>query len=309
MINNLNKEELIEEDIKSVIKHLVISGGGPSGIKYLGIIQELMKQDYININIIESIYATSAGSIIAVLIALKYDDWDTLNNYIVDRPWQDAYKITAEMIFSSYSNKGLFDNRITDTFFKPLFDAKDIHLTITMAEFYEIAKIELHFFSIEINTFEIIDINYKSFPELPLLKAVLMSSSIPMLFCPVYHEDKCYIDGALICNYPLKYCFHDHHKEEIFGIRNKNIIVNNNNIDKDTGLLEYITHFIGKFIVSANHKTNDTIDNEIVCDTEPLSLDFFKNALYSTEFRQELLNSGIAKAKLFLSNDSTDKLL
>ena len=105
MINNLNKEELIEEDIKSVIKHLVISGGGPSGIKYLGIIQELMKQDYININIIESIYATSAGSIIAVLIALKYDDWDTLNNYIVDRPWQDAYKITAEMIFGSYNTR------------------------------------------------------------------------------------------------------------------------------------------------------------------------------------------------------------
>jgi predicted acylesterase/phospholipase RssA len=307
----MSLEEELKEEYKSpvTIKHLVITGGGPSGIKYLGIIQELERQKYFNIDNIESIYATSAGSIIAVLISLKYDDWDTLNNYVVNRPWHDAYKITAEMIFGSYSNKGLFDEKITDTFFKPLFDAKDIPLTITMSEFYEIAKIELHFFSIEMNIFEIIDINYKSFPELPLLKAVLMSSSIPMLFCPVYHEDKCYIDGALICNYPLKYCLQNHPKEEIFGIRNKNIIVNNNIIDKETGLLEYITHFIGKFIVSANHKSNDTIDNEINCDTEPLSLEFFKNALYSTEFRQELLDSGIDKAKSFLSDDSTDKLL
>ena len=295
-------KESKEYDILPVtINHLIISGGGPNGLKYTGIIQELMRQDYINIDNIETIYATSAGSILSIILALRFE-WDTINNYLINRPWQDAYKITAEMIFSSYSNKGLFDEKVVEIFFKPLFNSKDIPLTITMAEFYELTKIELHFFSIEMNTFEVVDINYKTFPDLPVLKAVLMSSSIPLLFCPVYLEDKTYIDGAIMCNYPLKYCLQDHpKKEEVFGIRNKNIIENKIKINKDTTLLEYITYFIGKLIDSANLLRNDVIENEIVCDNESFSIDFFKTALYSKECRQEMLDDGIAKANTYLT--------
>ena len=60
------------------IKHLVFSGGGPIMIQILGAIQEIEKKNFFYLNNIESIYGTSAGAIIGVLICLKFD-WETKN--------------------------------------------------------------------------------------------------------------------------------------------------------------------------------------------------------------------------------------
>ena len=59
------------------IYHLVISGGGPLGLRYLGALQYLEKNGYWSLSNIESIYATSIGSIIAVFLCLNFD-WETL---------------------------------------------------------------------------------------------------------------------------------------------------------------------------------------------------------------------------------------
>ena len=55
------------------IKHLVISGGGPIMIQILGAIQHLEKNEKVDMKNIESIYGTSAGAIVGVLICLKFD--------------------------------------------------------------------------------------------------------------------------------------------------------------------------------------------------------------------------------------------
>ena len=86
------------------IKHIVISGGGPLGFRYLGALEKLEKENFWKIDNIESIYATSIGAIIGVFLGLKYD-WDTLNKYLIERPWHDAIKVNAKQIFDSYFNK------------------------------------------------------------------------------------------------------------------------------------------------------------------------------------------------------------
>ena len=140
------------------IKHLVISGGGPIMIQILGSIQHIEKQKFINMNDIETIYGTSAGAIVGILICLKFD-WETINDYIIKRPWQDVFQINAKNIFDSYSKKGIFDETIIKKCFKPLFDAKDINIDITLKEFYDLSKIELHLFSFEINDYKTHDIS------------------------------------------------------------------------------------------------------------------------------------------------------
>ena len=61
-----------------MIKHLVIPGGGPVGIQALGALQYLEQNKYYCIDDLETIYATSIGSVVAVLVALKYD-WEAVN--------------------------------------------------------------------------------------------------------------------------------------------------------------------------------------------------------------------------------------
>ena len=84
------------------IKHLVIPGGGPMGIQAIGALQHLEKNGFWNINDIQTIYATSVGAIIALLFSLKFE-WDAINDYIILRPWQDAYNVNISQIFESYS--------------------------------------------------------------------------------------------------------------------------------------------------------------------------------------------------------------
>ena len=73
----------------NTIKHIVISGGGPAGIQTIGALQQLEKNGFWNIENIESIYSTSIGGIIGILLALKFD-WDAVNDYIIKRPWHET---------------------------------------------------------------------------------------------------------------------------------------------------------------------------------------------------------------------------
>jgi len=287
-----------------LIKHLVISGGGPTMIQTLGSIQHLEENKFIDINNIETIYGTSAGAIIGVLICLKYD-WITLYDYIIKRPWQEVFPINIQNIFDSYTKKGIFDDKTIIKCFKPLLDAKDISMNISLKEFYEYSKIELHMFSFEVNTFQIEDISYLTHPELSLITAIQMSSALPVLVTPICIEDKCYIDGGITCNYPLKYCIDSgKNTEEILGFKNKYEDYNKNHINSSSSLLDFIMNFLFKIIlsISSSNKLQIPITFEVISNTDFLSISTLKTALYSIEVREKLYTNGMEIAKIFLSN-------
>ena len=227
------------------IKHLVLSGGGPIMIQLLGSIQHLESNKFIDLKNIESIYGTSAGAIVGILICLKYD-WETINDYIIKRPWQDVFKIKVDKIFESYSKKGIFDLKTIEKCFKPLFDAKDIPMDITLEDFYKYSNIELHFFSFEINDFKIEDISYLTHPKLSLLTAIHMTCSLPILVTPVYIDDnKFYIDGGIVCNYPLKNCIDSGKNiDEILGFKNQYDNETKSHINFESTLLEFVMFFL-----------------------------------------------------------------
>ena len=156
------------------IKHLVLSGGGPIGMSYLGALEYLHDEGFWKIDDIQSIYATSIGTMLAVSFALKYD-WETINTYFIDRPWNDLFKLNGKQIMDLYTTKGLFDSTYTDKMFKPLLEAKDLKLSITMKEFYEHTKIEMYFYTFDLNSYQTIELSYKSYPDLQLTKAIYMS--------------------------------------------------------------------------------------------------------------------------------------
>ena len=82
------------------IKHLVISSGGPAGFTMYGALRYLNKEGVWNINNIKSMYGTSVGSVIAIFLALNYD-WDTIDNFLLKRPWSKIYLNNASSGSSS----------------------------------------------------------------------------------------------------------------------------------------------------------------------------------------------------------------
>jgi len=295
------------------IKHLVISGGGPLGLRYLGALETLYEKDFWKIEDIESIYATSIGTLIGTFICLKYD-WDTLNKYIIERPWHDAFKVTGKQIFDSYYNKGLFDKKLAEIILTPLLKAKDLSLTITLKEFYEYSKIDLHLFTFDLNSFQTVELSHSSNPDLLLVEALTMSSALPGIFMPIITDECCYIDGGVMCNYPINECIRDHPDEtEILGIQSsynkENDNMSNAKVNKDSSLLDYIISLTinsMNFITQSVKKT--TIKNVVKCylDENPLTLDNIKEAIKSQNMRREWIKQGEQDAVNFLQRNNNN---
>ena len=289
------------------IKHLVISGGGPLGFRYLGALQKLEQDGFWHLDDIETIYGTSIGAIIGTFICLKYD-WETLNKYIIERPWHDAFKVNAKQLLDSYYNKGLFDKKLAEIIFKPLLEAKDLTLNITLKEFYDFSHIDLHIFTFELNKFQTIELSHTTHPDLGLLQALTMSSSLPGIFMPTIVDNCCYIDGGILCTYPLNQCLRDHtNKDEILGIKssyNKETDkFSNVEVTSDSSLLEYV---ICMSINSMNYIRDtikmETIDNTVRCFVidNPLTLDAIKETIQNQELRRQLFKMGEDDALTFL---------
>ena len=208
-----------------IIKHLVFSGGVIYGYAFYGAYKFLEQKGFVNIDNIETMYGTSCGAMVAVILSLRFD-YETLENYLIKRPWHEVFKFTIETFMNCYQKCGLFGPEVFETLFDPLFRAKDLDIsTITMKEFYETTKIEHHFFTVDIGGFELIDISYKTHPNCRVLDAVYASSCVPLLFQPIQlpigqeiiEEDVCgnmvcskkttrLIDGGFLMNYPIQPC-------------------------------------------------------------------------------------------------------
>lgn len=286
------------------IKHLVLSGGGPIMIQLLGALQHLESTNFIDLKNIESIYGTSAGAIVGILICLKHEyDWETINDYIIKRPWKDVFKIKVEKILESYSKKGIFDIKTIEKCFKPLFAAKDIPMNITLENFYKYSNIELHMFAFEVNEFKIEDISYLTHPKLELFTAIQMTCCLPVLLAPVCLDDKYFIDGGIVCNYPLNYCINSgKNEDEILGFKNKYDEDKKNHINSDSTLLDFLMCFFFKILYSLNTENlQKIIKNEFICKADKMSVEIMKNSLYNMDVRKTLFDNGIEDAKEFLS--------
>jgi len=286
---------------------LVISGGGPTMIKSLGASQYLEQNNFWKIHDIETIHGTSAGAIIGAILCLKYD-WETLNKYVIERPWNEAFTFSIKSVLDAYTNKGIFGKKSSEIIFKSLLLGKDLSLNITLKEFYEYSKIELYMHSFEINNFNLEVISYKTYPDLPLLTALQMTSAIPILIAPVCHENKCFMDGAVVSNYPLNYCLEMvENPDEILGFKNDyGEKKESQKINEDSTILDYIMSFLYKLVFQLNTEDKQSqIKNEVLYSCEYLSFEYIKSVLSSPEIRREFLESGIQSAKDLLRDAET----
>ena len=291
-------ENQIENQInnETEIKHLVISGGGIVGFSFYGLLRETHKDGIWNIDNIQTIYGTSVGSILGVVIALKYD-WETIDDYLIKRPWQNVYKFSMDSILLAFHSKGILDKKIIDDTFSPLFKGKDISINVTLKEFFEITNIELHIFSIDVNTFNLIDFSYKTHPDWLVTDAVYCSCSLPILFQPLIKDNICYCDGGFIANYPVKQCVDNGaNPDEIFGMCRSSIFSESTNINENSSLIDYILNLLYKTIDKVlNIKKTIAIKKEVFIKCPPLSIYDIYETASSMEKRLELISMGCTK--------------
>jgi len=290
------------------IKHLIISGGGPLIFQTIGIVQQLEEKKIFNRSNLTSIYGTSSGAIVGLFICLNYD-WDVINKFMIERPWENLYYIGTQQIYNGINQCGLYNSDIFIKSYKTLFEAKDVSIDITLKEFYELTNIDYHLISYEINNLQMEDISHETYPNLKVIDAIHMTACLPIFFTPVFIENKCFIDGGIVLNYPLSLCIKKYeNKEEILGI--KHIYTNNaknKNITSKTKLLEYFLNIFYKLIKNISNVNNCEVNlinikHEIKCYEEYMTFNLIVNTLKSSEKRRELLENGIKIVEQYYDN-------
>ena len=290
-----------------VIKNIVIAGGGPTGLITCGAISEMIRQKIIDTNNIEKIYATSIGGFIGVLLCLDYNWQDDIYNFFVKRPWEKTISIESDDIMDMFNGGCYLDklfNIIKKDIFLKIFEVYEITEETTLLDLYNITNKELYMYTININTAKILELSYKTTPNLSLIKALSMTSCLPPIFRPVEYEEEYYMDGGAIINYPLNNCIKNNKKDETFGFNMifiKNDFFNPNN----SNMFSYINHLFNmSFSMISTSQTQEKIENEIILNRagDASDINIWTNFFTKKEFRHDVWMNGVNQIKEYLKN-------
>ena len=295
--NTVHEETDISNN--SIIKHIVISGGGHYGLTMYGILKEAHMRGFWKYENIETLYGTSIGSFICLLITLQYD-WETLDKYFIDRPWDKVFNFDIHTIIEAFENQGIFNQVSINQLISPLFMGKDIPLDITLKEYYERTRIDLYITTSEVVSFKLNVLSHKTHPDWKLLDAIYASCTIPIIFKPIIMDDSCYIDGGLFSSYPLNICTSSvSNTDEIMAIR-KSSKTSREPIQKTSNLFDIVKSILRNAMKNFNNVPCNTIKNEIQIYGGPISFEGIIRFSTSKEERINLIKNGVTIFNDFL---------
>ena len=316
------------------IKHLVISSGGPAGHMMYSVLRTLNIKGVWDMKDIKTIYGSSIGSYIAIILALRYE-WEVMDDYLIKRPWEKIFVSSSSAsaasaaassidvndhlhlsgssladaknklghIFQLYNTHGLYGLKEFTETLRPALQGKDMTTKITFQEFYDRTGIEVHFTVTEMNKFQAIDFSYKTHPNQSLVEACYMSCSYPFGFAPIYRDGCCYLDGGIVNDYPLHECIRDQKcgLGEILGVK---VLWEKKpaNITEKASLLQFIYTFFNQ--INSNfyeNRATKAIPNEVVCVSKVFSIRDWMNWVKDENYRRELVLRGETFANVFLS--------
>lgn len=291
------------------IKHLVIGGGAHMGYAFYGSLKTLLQKQFFSMENIQTMYATSVGSIVAIMLLLDYD-WEELDKYMIERPWHKLFTFNIPSVIQSFSRGGLYTGYHIQEIFKPLLLAKDIPMNITLQGFYDRNQVELHFITTRLEGLQLYDISHKTHPEWLLLDAVHATSSLPILFTPFEStEGNCFLDGAINMNYPMDRCIQDGHApEDILGVNFHSESSSVNNTSSSYTSFKMFRFIVELFfqlwyrVREPLSESADHIPNQVTVRDSNDKLDGILDTLRSRQKRKYLIDLGKESAITFLQD-------
>jgi predicted acylesterase/phospholipase RssA len=227
--SNLGKNSKFSKDLHSIkFRGICLSSGGMKGLLLLGALHEF----YIKKQLTDVKYyaGTSVGSIICLLIACGYTPMEIIT-IACSKEVSNMY--SSFNILNLYSLNGIFPFKQIREKIEHLVKLKLGYIP-TFKEFLErydqFFIIPVFCLSEENTEDRKIYCTPYTTPDMSLLDAVIMSSSIPFIFEKNNYKNKIYIDGAFTDNFPIKYLSKIMNKNEpILGLFLEKKILNLNN--------------------------------------------------------------------------------
>lgn len=193
------------------VENLVFEGGGVKGSAYAGALQVLDRNGLLAP--VRRVAGTSAGSIVALLVALGYTPDEVMqvvldldfNRFRDGRALQDV-----ERLFKQF---GWYKGDFAQCLFECLVERKTGSRQTTFAQLEELIRTQpgkgfrtLHVFGTNVDAHRWVEFSARN-PEtrdLPLAQAVRVSMSIPYFFASQRLNGAVFVDGGALINYPIQ---------------------------------------------------------------------------------------------------------
>lgn len=289
--NNINKTEH-EIPIYTTCKPnygkeiLVMSGGGIRGLIHIGALQKLYEERIID-NI--KIYAgTSAGGIILGLFLIGYSPKE-LFEFTKVFNFENAINFNITNFSSSF---GVDNGTRFEFMLKKFIKKKTNDENFTLQQLYNKTNKTFVVTTTCVNTQQLEYLDYINYPDLPLWKALRMTSSVPYFFVPFKFNDKWYVDGACMDNYPAS-----RYKEHIDKIIGVYIVETRQTLDIITNLEDFSFQLLQCLRHSLNKKSINGFENCTVVICNDIG---FLDMNLSIETKNNMYNDGYHNVDIFL---------
>lgn len=252
---------------------LAISGGGVSGVAYIGVFKKLeelinkrklleknkeFKKEHCKIPLINinTICAVSVGSVFSLIYLLQFTYIEMLEE-VLKKNFEQLKDIKI-MNFVTKFGLDTGDNFIH--WLKELMKKKELDTEITLLKFYEKTNVDFQIMATNLNKYCYKKFNYLDTPDVKVLDAIRMSISIPFVFTTNEFQGDIYVDGGLIDNYPInlfKDCL-----DKVLGFK----LVNHGELEtheldhKIDNLEQFIYHVLSCYSIQKEKHTSRIID-------------------------------------------------
>jgi NTE family protein len=192
-------------------ENLIFSGGGIKGIAYCGALQALEKENILYDNQgkfkIKKLGGTSAGSIIASLLAVGYTPselTDIMINFDSSVIVDDKWGILGDAL-NFLNDYGIAPGEKFYELMGQYINMKKGNEDYTIDQLYNDTGIYLSIVGTNMNTCSSIYFypNNDKYKDIPIRQAVRISMGIPFLFEPYILDDDYCVVGGVLDNYPL----------------------------------------------------------------------------------------------------------
>ncbi len=283
--------------------NLVFEGGGVKGIAYAGALKVLEDQKILDK--IEKVAGTSAGSIVATLVSLRYSaaEIKTIINHTDFASFEDH-----KNLFGVVEHYGIYRGQTFLKWLKLLIRNKDFNENITFAELKAKGCRALHVFATDLNMKQVKEFSAETTPNTVVAEAVRASMSIPLFFQAWQFpnsvpDDHLYVDGGTVYNYPIT-CFDENNEPNMatLGLHLDNIrgVRKDDNLEKGH-IFKYIKYLFETLLdaqVIDFERNPSAMKRTVRIDDHGISATDFK---ITKAEKEELYNSGINDTKAFLA--------
>ena len=182
-------------------KYAVFSGGGQRGLAYLGALGALQQVHGIDLaKALCGAAGTSVGALFALFMVLKLSP-SQASKEMKGTGFRDICSLNPGMLFTRY---GMDDSeRLRARLDDLLTRHTGLPKPVTLAQLYARTGRELVCVATDISTASPYYISARTEPDMPVSRAVAVSMSIPLVFCPFLHNGKVLVDGGLADGFPM----------------------------------------------------------------------------------------------------------